>query len=59
MASKLRNRMKQVLYRPAKKSPHKDFVLKKLSEVEKTLNSTVGGMLKKKQKKKSDKKDEE
>ena len=58
MTSKFRNKIKQVLYRPAKKHPHLDAVVKKLSEAEKALNSTVGGALNKKPKKKTDKKDE-
>ena len=58
MTSKLRNRMKQVLYRPSKKSPAKEFVVGKLSEAEKALNSTVGGMLKKKPIKKKGKEED-
>ena len=57
MTSKFRNRMRQVLYRPAKRNPHVDFVVDKLSEAEKALNSTVGGALKKKQKKKDEDED--
>ena len=48
MTSKLRNRMKQVLYRPAKKNPNVDFVVKKLTDAEKVLDLTVGGIAKKK-----------
>ena len=60
MPSRLQNKLKQVLYRPNKPSPARDFVIKKLSEAEKTLNSTIGGTLKKKEpkSKKSDKKDD-
>ena len=56
MPSRLQNKMKQVLYKPQKPNPAKDFFVKKLTETEKTLNSTIGGMLKKKKPKK--KKDE-
>jgi len=58
MTSKFRNKVKQILYRPAKKHPNLDAVVSKLSEAEKVLDSTVGGALNKKPKKKADKKDE-
>jgi len=51
--------MKLLLYKPNKPNPVKDFVTKKLTETEKTLNSTIGGALKKKKpkSKKKEKKD--
>ena len=48
MTSKLRNRMKQILYRPTKKNSNVDFVVKKLEDAEKALDLTVGGVAKKK-----------
>ena len=51
MTSKFRNKVKQILYRPAKKSPNIDFVVKKLGEAEKALDATVGGVFGGKRKK--------
>ena len=57
MTSKFKNRVKQILYRPAKKHPNLEFISKKLGEAEKTLDSVVGGVFGSKTKKK-DKKDD-
>ncbi|MCL2168674.1 MAG: hypothetical protein FWB74_01450 [Defluviitaleaceae bacterium] len=52
MNNKLQNRIKRVLYRPIRKNrPHRDFVAKKLEDMESTLNSTVGGMFAKRRRK--------
>ena len=56
MAAKMRNRIKQVLYRPIKKRPQLEFVTKRLTDAEKVLDLTVGGALR--QKKKRNKKEE-
>jgi len=53
MTSKLRNRIKRVLYRPAKKSPVKEYIAKKLDEAEKVLDATVGGAISGKKKRRS------
>lgn len=47
MTSKFQNKIKQMLYRPAKKNPQREYVVKKLKETEKTLNETIGGIFKK------------
>jgi len=52
MAAKLRNRIKQVIYRPIKKKSNLDFVTKRLKDAENALDATVGGALKKKERKK-------
>ena len=57
MTSKMQNKLKQFLYKPAKNNPHKDYMVGKLKEAEKALNQTVGGMLKKRPPKKKDDKD--
>ena len=59
MAAKMRNRIKQVLYRPIKKRPQLEFVSKRLTDAEKTLNLTVGGVLKPKRRKKKEDGDKE
>ena len=61
MTSKLQNRIKRILYRPAKKSPSKEYIAKKLDEAENALDATIGGVLgtKKKPKKKKDDKKED
>jgi len=61
MTSKFQNRIKRILYRPAKKSPYKEYIAKKLDEAEKVLDATVGGALggkKKGRTKKAEKKEE-
>ena len=61
MRSKFRNKIKQFLYRPVRKSPNVDFVVKKLDEAESVLDATVGGAFGVKKRdvvKKSDKKKE-
>lgn len=45
MTARFQNRLKRILYRPAKKRPHMDFLAKKLGEAEKALDATVGGLL--------------
>jgi len=59
MAAKIRNRIKQVLYRPIKKRPQMEFVSKRLGDAEKALNATVGGALKVRKKKKRQDDDDE
>jgi len=59
MTSKLRNKVKQIMYRPAKKNSNMDFVVKKLTDAEKVLDVTVGGVVKKKKKKDDKSKKEE
>jgi len=62
MTSKFKNRMKRVLYRPAKKRPYFDFLVKRLSDAENALDATVGGVFgkrgKRKRKSGGDKKDD-
>jgi len=61
MPSRLQNKVKQLLYRPAKPNPALDATQDKLSEIEKALNASIGGVFKKKEpkaKKKGEKKEE-
>jgi len=44
MTKKFQNRIKRILYRPIKKSPAKEYISKKLSEAEKGLSGTIGGI---------------
>lgn len=58
MAAKMRNRIRQVLYRPIKKKSRLDYVTKRLVDAEKVLDLTVGGALRKKPRKKAKKEEE-
>jgi len=48
MSAKFRNKIKRVLYRPAKKRPHMDYVAKQLDDAENALSATIGGIFKNK-----------
>jgi len=42
MTRKFQNRIKRVMYRPAKRSPNMEFIIKRLGEAEDTLLSLLG-----------------
>ncbi|MCL2235130.1 MAG: hypothetical protein FWB98_01665 [Defluviitaleaceae bacterium] len=53
MPSKFQNRMKRIMYRPAKKkSPNREFLAQTLGDAEKALNNTIGGIFGNKRKRK-------
>jgi len=53
MPSKLQNRMKRIMYKPAKKkSTHLDFLTQSIEDAEKALDSTIGGIFGNKRKRK-------
>ena len=54
MAAKMRNKIRQVLYRPIKRKSQFDFVKKRLVDAEKVLDLTVGGALRKKKRRKKE-----
>jgi len=53
MSVKFRNKIKRVLYRPARKRPHMEFVTKRLDDAENALGATIGGIFGGKKVKKS------
>jgi len=53
MSVKLRNKIKRVLYRPARKRPHVEFFAKRLGDAENALGATIGGIFGGKKVKKS------
>ncbi|MCL2396774.1 MAG: hypothetical protein FWC93_01780 [Defluviitaleaceae bacterium] len=59
MTRKFQNRVKQLLYRPAKRHPHVEYVAKVLTEAEDALDNTVGGVFSGKKTRKSKPKEEE
>jgi len=44
MSAKFRNKIKRVLYRPARKRPNVEYVAGKLGDAENALAATVGGI---------------
>ena len=59
MAAKIRNKVRQFLYRPINKRTKLDFAVKRLTEAEKALDATVGGMLKRKKRRRARSNDDE